>query len=68
MNRLVLLFRSWAEKLTDYNIIINNDLNSLSSVKAIAITDLSNSIYLINNLFNQSIYSDSNSFDYKIYI
>ena len=58
---------SKSELLNFYNIIINNDLNSLSSVNAIAITDLSNSIYLINNLFNQSIYSDSNSFDYKLY-
>jgi len=57
------------ELLDFYNIIINNDLNRLNNGigNGNGITDLSNSIYLINNLFNQSIYSDSNSFDYILY-
>ena len=54
------------ELLNFYNYLIKNDINNLNSTSE-SITDLSNSIYLINNLFFESIYNEINSHNYKLY-
>ena len=58
------------ELMNFYNYIINDNLNefyNINSDLSNSIIDLSNSIFLINNLFNQTIYSDSYNYNYNLY-